>query len=173
MVRVVVKVSMPTSVPGNEFARSVVARQHRGFTLIELLVVLAIVAIASGLAAVALRDGSQARLDEEGARLSALLEAARTEARAAGVAVRWELRDEAVSDRPANEDFRFVGLPAEAGLPTHWLRGDTRAEIVGARAVVLGPDPILAPQRIVLRLDERTLVLGSDGLRPFAPVSSP
>jgi general secretion pathway protein H len=163
---------MRTSAPGNERWRAAVPPRHRGFTLIELLVVLAIVAIASGLAAVALRDGAQARLDEEGTRLSALLEAARTESRAAGVAVRWEPLDERASDRPANTDFRFIGLPPESGLPTHWLRSGTRAEIVGARAVVLGPEPILPPQRIVLRLDERTLVLASDGLAPFAPMSA-
>ncbi|HET9977434.1 MAG TPA: prepilin-type N-terminal cleavage/methylation domain-containing protein [Burkholderiaceae bacterium] len=142
---------------------------RRGFTLIELLLVLAIVAIASGLVTVALRDGARARLDEEGVRLAALLEAARTESRAAGVAVRWEPMDAA--ERDTSAAFRFVGLPAEAGLPSHWLSTGTRAEVVGARAVVLGPEPILPAQRIVLRLEEHTLVLATDGLAPFAPVA--
>jgi general secretion pathway protein H len=134
---------------------------RRGFTLIELLLVLAIVAIASGLVAVALRDGAHARLEEEGARLAALLEAARTESRTTG---------DTAAD-PAG--FRFVGLPREAGLPSQWLSSGTRAEVVGARAVVLGPEPILPAQRIVLRLEEHTLVLATDGLAPFAPFTPP
>ena len=156
---------MPTLGLGNSPARP----GRRGFTLIELLLVLAIVAIASGLVAVALRDGARARLEEEGQRLAALLEAARTESRAAGVAVRWEPVEATGRDAPAT--FRFVGLPAEAGLPSHWLSTGTRAEVVGARAVVLGPEPILPAQRIVLRLEEHTLVLASDGLAPFAPAT--
>ena len=165
---------MPTSAPGSDAGPTARRGPVRGFTLIELLVVLTIVAIASGLAAVALRDGAQARLEEEAARLSALLEGARTEARAAGVAVRWEPIDDNAPERAATgAGFRFAGLPAEAGLPTRWLRAGTRAEVVGARAIVLGPEPILPPQRIVLRLDERVLELASDGLGPFAPVSPP
>lgn len=156
---------MPTSGHGNRPVRL----GRRGFTLIELLLVLAIVAIASGLVTVALRDGARARLDEEGSRLAALLEAARTESRAAGVAVRWEPVDAAERDAPAA--FRFVGLPAEAGLPSHWLSNGTRAEVVGARAVVLGPEPILPAQRIVLRLEAHSLVLATDGLAPFAPAA--
>jgi general secretion pathway protein H len=158
---------MPTSAPGS----SPLQRGRRGFTLIELLLVLAIVAIASGLVAVALRDGAHARLEEEGARLAALLEAARTESRAAGVAVRWEPTTGDTAADPAG--FRFVGLPAEAGLPSQWLSSGTRAEVVGARAVVLGPEPILPAQRIVLRLEAHTLVLATDGLAPFAPFTPP
>ena len=165
---------MPTSAPGSDARGAARRGPSRGFTLIELLVVLTIVAIASGLAVVALRDGAQARLEEEAARLSALLEAARTEARAAGIAVRWEPLDDNAAERAATgAGFRFVGLPDEPRMPTRWLHADTRAEIVGARAVVLGPEPILPPQRIVLRLDERVLELASDGLGPFTPASAP
>jgi len=157
---------MPTWAPGNNRLRS----GRRGFTLIELLLVLAIVAIASGLVAVALRDGTHARLEEEGVRLAALLEAARTESRAAGVSVRWEPVE---GDSDPSVSFRFVGLPAESGLPTHWLSTGTRAEVIGARALILGPEPILPAQRIVLRLEEQSLVLATDGLAPFAPFTSP
>lgn len=157
---------MPTSARGSSWPTEV----RRGFTLIELLLVMAIVAIASGLVAVALRDGSAARLDEEGARLAALLEAARTESRAAGVPVRWEPTD-AASGADGEAGFRFVGLPAETGLPSQWLVKGTQAEVVGARAVILGPEPILPAQRIVLRLDQRVLVLASDGLSPFMPAA--
>jgi general secretion pathway protein H len=163
---------MPTSDRGSDRRGRRVVPARRGFTLIELLVVLAIVAIASGLVTVALRDGAQSRLDEEGARLASLLEAARAEARAAGVPVRWETAQPGTAD-PQGADFRFVGLSADLALPTHWLRAGTQAEVVGARAVILGPEPILPPQRIVLRLEDRSLMLSSDGLAPFAPAATP
>jgi general secretion pathway protein H len=138
---------------------------QRGFTLIELLVVMAIVAIASALVAVTLPDRTQDRLNEEAERLAALLESARTEARASGVAVRWELVALPTDD---GTQFRFVGLPSALALPTRWLGEGVSAEIVGARAITLGPEPILPAQRIVLRLEDRRVVLASDGLAPFA-----
>ena len=81
---------MPTSAPGNSSRallrrRAVVARRASvgagqaaaGFTLIELLMVIAIVAVSASLITLALRDSSASRLEEEGARLVALLEMAR------------------------------------------------------------------------------------------------
>jgi general secretion pathway protein H len=47
------------------------------------------------------------------------------------------------------------------------------AEVVSATAVLLGPEPILPAQRIVLRLEDRRLVLASDGLSAFAVASAP
>jgi general secretion pathway protein H len=137
---------------------------QRGFTLIELLVVVALIAIASGLASLALRDPSTTRLEQEGARLAALLESARAEARASGLAVRWEPRS---TDASPGQDFRFVGLPDTVDLPQHWLNEGVHADIVGARAVVLGPEPLIGAQRIVLRLEDRKLALATDGLGPF------
>jgi general secretion pathway protein H len=151
---------MPTSVPGNN------RLPRRGFTLIELMVVLAVAAIASALVIVALPDRTQTQLDEEAERLAALFESARSEARASGVAVRWELPSAGTTDAG---DFRFIGLPRDSGLPNRWLDPRVGAEIVGARAVVLGPEPVLPAQRVVLRLDDRRVVLGSDGLAAFAP----
>jgi general secretion pathway protein H len=150
---------MPMSVHGNRRSRA------SGFTLIELLVVLAIVAIASSLVVVSMRDSGQALLDEEAERLGALLESARTEARASGIAVRWEL---ASADATDGASFRFPGLPRSTQLPTRWLRDGVTAEVVGARALVLGPEPILPPQRVVLRRGEHSVVLASDGLAPFS-----
>jgi general secretion pathway protein H len=141
-----------------------------GFTLIELLVVLAIVAIASSLVVVSLRDSAQAHLDEEGERLAALLESARTEARSSGLAVRWQL---ALPDASDGANFMFVGLPSSSRLPTRWLREGVSAEIIGARAVLLGPEPVLPAQRIVLRRDERRAMLATDGLAPFALAAVP
>jgi len=68
------------------------------------------------------------------------------------------------------EGFRFVGLGANTELPTRWLEDGVSAEVVGARAVVLGPEPLIGAQRIVLRLRDRRLVLATDGIGPFAVV---
>jgi general secretion pathway protein H len=39
--------------------------------------------------------------------------------------------------------------------------------------VLLGPEPILPPQRIVLKRDDRSVMLASDGLGPFARAQPP
>lgn len=141
-----------------------------GFTLIELLVVVAIVALASAVVSLAVRDPSQSQLEREGTRLAALLESARVEARSSGLAVQWLPRPLS-TERPAPgepaADFTFVGLPASAGLPRHWLSAGITAQVVGATAVVLGPEPLIGAQRITLRLDDRRLTLSTDGLGPF------
>ncbi len=141
--------------------------RHNGFTLIELLMVLVIIAIASTVASLALRDPATTRLEQEATRLVALLEAARTEARSSGLAARWEPQA-ATADAAG---FRFVGLPPANELPSHWLAEGVSAEVVGARAVVLGPEPLIGAQRIVLRLDGQRLNLATDGLGPFAVVT--
>src|SRR5215203_3845180 len=65
-------------------------RRALGFTLIELMVVVAVIAIATAVASLALRDPAQSKLEHEATRLASLLESARAEARASGVAARWE-----------------------------------------------------------------------------------
>ena len=140
-----------------------------GFTLIELLLVLLIIVMISGLASLALRDGDEATLEREAQRLAALLEAGRAESRAGGLAVRFELVG--VADRAAGEaNFRFVGLPPEHTLPRRWLDAEVLARIDGARALRLGPEPLIGAQRIVLSLGQRQRVLATDGLAPFAVV---
>ena len=140
---------------------------QRGFTLIELLMVLVIIAIASSVASLALRDPAATRLEQEASRLVALLEAARTEARASGLAARWEPHPEQADAA----GFRFIGLPPAADLPSHWLAEGVTAEVLGARAIVLGPEPLIGAQRIVLRLDAQRLTLATDGLGPFTVVT--
>ena len=143
-------------------------RRQTGFTLIELMIVVALIAIASAVASLALRDPAATRLEHEAARLAALLESARAEARASGLAARWEPRPLQVE----TEGFRFVGLPASADLPTRWLGTGVLAEVVGARAIVLGPEPFIGAQRIRLRIDDQQLLLTTDGLGPFVVVDA-
>ena len=151
-----VKVTTRTSVPGSKPRRAAA-----GFTLLELMVVVVIVGVASAAVVLTLRDRSQSKLEEEGARLSALLEAARTQSRIVGTDVRWQPL--------TTGGFQFVGLPALATkeLPTRWLDRDTTATIVGAQALLLGPEPLLPAQRVVLHLGEREIAVGTDGLSPF------
>ena len=144
--------------------------------MIELLIVIAIIAVGVALASVALPDGAAARLEEEGERLTALLEAARAEARVSGVAVRWVPSggSEPLLDpqgRPV--DYRFVGLPPPLLTQTRWLDPRISAQVVGGRAIVLGPDAILPQQRIVLALGDRRLELMTDGLGPFGVAPLP
>jgi general secretion pathway protein H len=156
-------------------------RAGAGFTLIELLVVLALVAVATAVTSLALRDPAQAQLEREAYRLTALLEVARTEARASGLAVSWRVAS-ADEDRgrstpdpgPAGPagDFSFVGLPPTSQLPTRWLDPSVGAEVIGARALVLGPEPILPAQRVALRLENHRIVIATDGLGPFRVESS-
>ena len=168
----------PTSAPGSKPIIQP-ARTAAGFTLVELLLVLMLIAMVSGMASLALRDGSEDRLEREALRLSALLEAGRAEARANGLAVRFELASADARQGGGDDvDFRFIGLPpgalqdgnASAG---RWLDREVQARIEGARALRLGPEPLIGAQRIVLSLGPQQRVLATDGLSPFAVVDVP
>ena len=164
-----VKTRMPTSAPGSRPRTRRGAA--RGFTVIELLLVIAIMSIAVALVSWALPDGDAARLEEDAARLTALLEMARAEARVSGSTVRWVPRADADPGTLANGqvvNFRFVGLPPSIKLPTSWLDARVSAQVVGASTVLLGPEAILPAQRIVLSLGDKRVELVSDGLGPFA-----
>jgi general secretion pathway protein H len=132
----------------------------RGFTLVELLVVLAIVALGSASVMWSLRDSSTQQLESEAQRLCALLEAARAQSRANGVAIRWRA-----------VDGGFVIESLQPGLPPPktygWLNPSTRAT---ATYLSLGPEPIVAPQSLsLLQGDGRrgSVRISTDGLRPF------
>ncbi|MDB6001690.1 MAG: hypothetical protein JWP52_3389 [Rhizobacter sp.] len=129
-----------------------------------------LIAVASSLVSMALRDPAAAQLDQEASRLAALLESARAQARASGLLVRWEPRPAEVDGGASG--FRFTGLPASQNMPNQWLGSGVSADVIGARSVVLGPEPIIGPQRIQLRLDSQRLTLVTDGLGPFVVAES-
>jgi general secretion pathway protein H len=143
----------------------------RGFTLLELLVVLAIVALATAGATLALRDSNATQLEREALRLAAMLESARAQSRTSGIPVVW---------RTLPQGFEFLGLrpreedPDSLAGARNWLDPQTRAQIerpANAATLVLGPEPLIASQRLILLLGERQLTLATDGLAAFAVVS--
>ncbi len=144
---------------------------RRGFTMIELLVVIALIAVGAATVSLALRDPAATRLEREASRLVALLEAARTESRVSGVAVTWMpvAQDPSVSEQV---DFRFQGLPPSSGMPTRWLGPDIVVNIPGAKGLMLGPEPLIGPQQVILRLDQQQITLKTDGLAAFAIVNA-
>lgn len=136
---------------------------------------LAIAAIATAGVSVALRDGTETRLEREAQRLAALLEAARAQSQVSGVPVRW---------RAQPEGYSFEGLTAP-GLDSQgrWLDADTRAEVraggcaqAEAPCLLLGPDALGAAQALTLyaaSAPQRRVHLVSDGVHPFAPAANP
>jgi general secretion pathway protein H len=141
----------------------------RGFTLIELMIVVALIAVAAGVVSLALRDPSSTRLLIEAQRLSVLLESARAEARASGMAVHW-----VPSEVGDDVNFRFLLVSGTRSTtmarPTRWLDPQVRAEVVDAQVVQLGPEPLIGAQRVVLRLADQRVALATDGLGPFTVV---
>jgi general secretion pathway protein H len=134
------------------------AARARGVTLLELLLVISIMALAVAGVSLALRDGAQSQLEREAGRLSALLEAGRAQSRATGVPVRW---------LPTKDGFRFEGMSPGA-LPEQWLAPDVAVR--WTEGLVLGPEPIIGPQAVVLtslKNPDRQLSVRTDGLRPF------
>ncbi len=151
---------MPISVPGSK------SRFSRGFTLLELMVVIAIVGITTAVVSFAIPDPSTTRLEREAARLIALLESARAQARTGAMTVLW------IPQSSGNEaDFQFLGLPPALQPPLQWLDRDVRAEVVGAKSVVLGPEPMIGAQSVILRVDEKQIIVGTDGLLPFEVIT--
>ncbi len=148
-------------------------RASQGFTLLELMVVVSIVALATAGVSLSLRDSGANELESEALRLAAMLESGRAQSRSSGVPVRW---------RGTADGFSFQGITTREGAqdslarPRTWLSADTRARVVqppGASELVLGPEPLIAAQRLELIQGSRRLSLATDGLAPFAVVVEP
>ena len=159
-------------------------QRQRGLTLLELLVVLAIIGLAMAGVSLSLRDSSQTQLEREAQRLVAVLEAARAQSRTSGIALIWQATPEGFVIRPAlaaMPNNTNTSAPVQTASPIAprtetWLTVGTQAMVRSAPAnlVVLGPEPILTPARITLRVAASNnaqaapaLAIGTDGLRPF------
>jgi general secretion pathway protein H len=130
--------------------------------LLELLVVIAVIALGTAGVSLAMRDSGQTSLEREALRLSALLDAARSQSRASGVAVTWE----AVVDDKNQPAMRWRGLRSKEPLPTTWLDAQTQVQI--KQPLVLGPDPVIAPQRVRLTHGQESREVITDGVGAFA-----
>lgn len=142
------------------------ARKAWGFTLIELLVVIALIAIGTAAVSFTLRDSAETVLERDAERLAALFESARARSRASGMPVKWHpaTLTSAPNVNGSANGFAFDGLPPNT-LPNQWLSPETQVD--AATMVVLGPDPIIGPQSVVLRAKDRQLWVSTDGLQPF------
>ena len=135
----------------------------RGFTMLELLLVLAITALASAAVSLAFRDSASTELEQDAVRLAALLDGARAASQRSGVVLRWS---------PVPNGFRWEGT---AGLgnsrwPEGWASPDLFAQVEGGSALVLGPEPVIAAQRVWLgssRAPALRLAVATDGVRGF------
>jgi general secretion pathway protein H len=136
-------------------------RASHGFTLIELLVVIALIAIGTAAVSFSLRDSAQTVLERDADRLAALFESARARSRASGMPVKWYPQTTGV--RP--NGFVFDGLPSQT-LPDKWL--SPQIQVAPNSLVILGPDPIIGPQSVQLRMRDSQMWVSTDGLKPFA-----
>ncbi len=140
---------------------------QRGFTLLELLVVLFIVALLSGGAIWSISQQNQHAPLREAQRLVALLEEARARSHGNGRPVLW---------RAVPGGFEFPGLAAqtaageETTLQYRWLHEDATAIVLQnpSTTLLLGPEPVLPPQRLRLRINGQTVDVGTDGAQAFA-----
>lgn len=144
------------SAPGNK-RRTPSTATAGGFTLLELLMVVALIAMVGAGVAFSLRETGEQQLEREAQRLVAMLDAARAQSRATGVAVVWH------ADA---QGFGFAGLQAAQSVQTPWLAPGTAVR--GGQTLLLGPEPIIGRQQIELVLGDRSLNLATDGLRPFS-----
>lgn len=134
--------------------------KFHGFTLLELLLVVAIIAMATAGVSLALRDSAQSQLEMEAQRLAAVLDGARAQARATGVAMRWQTTDSGYTLDGRATPWQYPGIAAEAP----------------AQGLVLGPEPLMARASVRLwRTDKPTnaLLIATDGLRPFGIAPAP
>jgi general secretion pathway protein H len=128
----------------------------RGFTLIELVLVVALIAIVSGVATLAVRGDDERRLSEETARLAALFRMAASEARATGRTLAWEADI---------SGYRFRTLSGEEGLREELARTrpwPVEIERIGTPRVLVTREPLREPAVIEIATRGRDLHLALD-----------
>lgn len=126
------------------------------------MVVLAIIGLTTAAASLAFRDPHAGQVEEEALRLAALLEGARAHSRSTGLAVRWQV---------APMGFAFDGLQPGQELPQTWKHPGMQAQVQGGEVLLLGPEPVLAPQAVVVSSQASPALrwrVATDGVRPFA-----
>lgn len=100
------------------------------------------------------------KLEREAQRLASLLDSARAQSRASGLLVKW---------RPTEQGFEFEGLlknsKSELKNLSYWT--DEGISVAEQKVLVLGPEPIIAKQKIILQLQDQKVEVATDGLHPF------
>ncbi len=171
-------------------------RAAPGFTLVELLVALLVMALLTGLAAMALPQTGQESVHREAERLAALLDAAREQAAARGEPLAWApgpagytflqpsprgwiaLDDAPLTARrwqwlggdaelPANYQPRNSSNSVQAGAVTVLASGGVAGPGAAPSWLVFGTEPVSPPLQITLRGDGSVVTIASDGLAPF------
>lgn len=132
----------------------------RGFTLIELLLVVALVAIAAGVATLALGNDEPRRMREEAERLSALFRIAASEARASGQALTWEADRSGYRFR-ARDDEATERLPEELRRARSWR---FEVEHIATPRILISREPVREPAVIEIAARGRDLHLALDAL---------
>ncbi|EYC51068.1 general secretion pathway protein GspH [Hylemonella gracilis str. Niagara R] len=142
-------------------------KRQGGFTLLELLVVLFIVALLGGGLAWSISQHGQHAPVREAQRLVALLEEARAQSHGTGQPVQW---------RAVPGGFEFLGLtePTPTGeIKTRqhrWQHEEVSAIVLQppGTTLLLGPEPLLPPQRLRLQVNGQAVDVGTDGAQAFA-----
>ena len=132
----------------------------RGFTLIELLLVVALIAIAAGVATLALGDSEPRRMREEAERLAALFRIAASEARASGQALTWQADLSGYRFR-AHDDEATGRLPEELRRARSW---PFPVEHIATPRILITREPVREPAVIEITAGARDLHLALDAL---------
>ena len=98
--------------------------------------------------------------------------AASVDQAAARVSDPHDLADALLRLDRAGELVSFATSPTTEPRPTRWLDPGTTAQVIGARVLVLGPEPLIGEQRVALRLADQRLLLITDGIGPFVVADS-
>lgn len=156
-----------------------------GFTLLEMLVVLVALALLGTLAVLSLRDDREQLLHTEADRLIAMLEAARAESRATGAPIVWfpigplEL-DRSNERGQAARTNAWQGFAFEVRASSSFSGPRVATATWAAKAglslgvrtqpsdlLVLGPDPIIPSQSVIIEHAGRFVEISTDGVSPF------